>query len=95
MERAALERVGVAALCAMFPHPAASKNNVKTELANVFFTICIAFPFRSRTGHPLKPACVVARYGDGIRCSGEYDLVEGDTTGPGDRMRPVEVCAEI
>jgi hypothetical protein len=59
----------VASFCAIVPHPATSVNNVKNEPAKVFFTICIAFPFRSRTGHPLKPACVVARYGEGgIRC---------------------------
>jgi hypothetical protein len=59
----------VAAFGAMVPHPAASKSNVKNEPAKVFFTIFIAFPSRSRTGHPLKPACVFARYGEGvIRC---------------------------
>jgi len=59
----------VAAFCTMVPHPATSKNKMKNEAAKVFFTICIAFPFRSRTGHPLKPACVFARYGEGgIRC---------------------------
>ena len=64
-----IEGAVVASFGAIVPHPAATKNNVKNEPANVFFTICIAFPFRSRTGHPLKPACVVARYGEGgIRC---------------------------
>ena len=93
MERAAEERGGIAALCAMFPHPAASKNNVKNELANVFFTICIAFPFRCRAGHPLKPACVVAEYGEGevSDAGGEYVLVWRDTTGQGNRMGSVGV----
>jgi hypothetical protein len=92
----------VAAFCAMVPHPAASTNSVKNELAKVFFTICIAFPFRSRTGHPLKPACVVARYGEGgIRCgwrirfgragyyrSGEQNGVSGNLRGDVDIACP-------
>jgi hypothetical protein len=85
----------VAAFCAMVPHPAANKNKVKKEPAKAFFTICIAFPFRSRTGHPLKPASVFARYGEGgIRCglkirfgragyyrSGEQNGVSGSVRG--------------
>ena len=90
-----IEGAVVAAFCAIFPHPATSKNNVKNELAKAFFTSCIAFPFRSRTGHPLKPACVVARYGEGVSdADGEYVLVGRDTTGPGNRMGSVGVYAE-
>jgi hypothetical protein len=81
----------------MVPHPAANKNNVKNEPARVFFMICIAFPFRSHTGHPLKPACVLARYGErGVSdAGGEYGLVGRDTTGQGNRMGSVGMYAEI
>jgi hypothetical protein len=87
----------VAAFCAMVPHPATSKNKVKNELAKVFFTSCIAFPFRSRTGHPFwsRPVWLLDTERGASDADGEYVLLGRDTTGPGNRMGSVGTDAEI
>jgi hypothetical protein len=88
-------RVAAEGGVATLPHPTVSKNKEQSEAIRVFFLlICTVWsPFRSRTGHPLKPACVVCseRYGRGSDAVAEYVAELFATTGRGSRMSSVSI----